>query len=114
MAPKRCTIFSICEKNTGIVRSVSMTNSSYFGARNRHIYFCGKPSTVAYNSPLYRYIRAHGGFNEFEFNVLEMVLTPNFTDQKRRKAYYRDLYSDTIISNELQLAYFSIREKKTQ
>jgi hypothetical protein len=110
MAPKRCTIFAICEKNTGIIRSVSMTNCSYFAAVSRHIYVCEKPSMVAHNSPLYRFIRAQGGFNEFDFKVLEMVLTLNYIDQLKRKAYYMDLYSDTVISSELQLAYFGIRE----
>jgi hypothetical protein len=113
MAPKRCIIFSICEKNTGIVRSVSMSSADYFAVRTRHIYYCGRPSMVAYNSPLYRFIRAQGGFDEFEFNVLEMVLTPNYTDQLKRKAHYTNLYSDTIISTELQLAYFGIKEKNT-
>ena len=75
MPRKQCTIFAIRELDTGIVRSVSITNDSYFGTRNHHKYTYEMEGMSAYSSPLYTFTRSHGGFGEFECTILESVLS---------------------------------------
>jgi len=106
MPRKQCIIFAIREVNTGIIRSVSRSTVSYYNACMRHKYNSTEPGVQSNGSPLYRFIRAHGGWNEFEFILLETVLSSDTAEHNRRKAHYYNLYFDTIISVEMDLRFY--------
>ena len=106
MPRKQCIIFAIREIDTHVVRSVSRSTVSYYNACMRHRYNSTEPSVQSYMSPLYRFIRAHGGWDAFEFVLLENVLSMDKADHNRRKAHYYNLYFDTIIAVEIDLRLY--------
>jgi hypothetical protein len=44
---------------------------NFFDRRNKHIDNCYNPKSKAYNSPVYKYIRENGGWNNFTMNTIE-------------------------------------------
>ena len=111
MPRNRCIIFAICEINTQIIRSVSRSTVSYYNACMRHRYNSTEPTVQSYSMPIYRFIRAHGGWDAFEFILLENVISMDKREHNRRKAHYYNLYFDTLISMEIDLRLYEQMSK---
>ncbi len=86
-------IFS-CNDN---VNEFYIGSTTLFSSRkSHHRKTCNNRSNKAYHRPLYRYIRENGGFENFDFMVLETIEVENRSEGLKREQYWIDLLKPTL------------------
>lgn len=85
---------------------------------SRHKYCCNTPSSRAYNYPVYKFIRENGGFDKWNFRVIEKRNFNTIKDMKEREKFFikslnAGLNKNIPNRNPIQY-YLDNKEKKQQ
>jgi len=70
-----------------------------FGDRKReHLSRCNNVRCKEYVYPVYSFIRCNGGFDEWDFRIIETNKFNSKHELKSREQYYLDIYQDNLLN----------------
>jgi len=67
------------------------STTNYLKRITSHRYNCGAKNSKKYNFKLYRYIRKHGGFSNFDYHVLNIHEYTKLTETRILEQKYHNL-----------------------
>ena len=70
----------------------------YKARKSKHRSICNNPNSNSYNFPVYQFIRAHGGWENFECDIIEEYPCLSKTEKLARERYWVKLVG-TLNSN---------------
>jgi hypothetical protein len=89
-------VYMIRCKNSN-VKEIYIGSTHQFKLRiSLHKHFCYNESSKKYNFKVYKFIRDNGGFNNFEFIVLEELNCENKKQLLEKERYYYDIHKPSL------------------
>jgi hypothetical protein len=108
------TFYRIKSKNPEIRECYIGSTKDINDRKTKHKYNCNNINDPHYNIQLYQFIRSNGGFDEFEFEIIDTI-TFSKTDRFLHERKLMELYGSTLntnIANRSKKQYYE--EKKEE
>lgn len=105
------TIYQIYCKDENIRDIYIGSTLNYHRRKNAHKSGCNNPNSRQYGCIVYQFIRSKGGFENFNFKILNEVENIDKEWNRRREQMYIDLYKPTL---NMFKAYNNEEESKLQ
>jgi len=87
-------IYKISCKDDNIKNLYVGSSSNFYNRQNQHMKSCYNMKDVSYNNRLYTFIRSHGGFDNWEFGILECLVCDKKTAELKEEFYRKSLNAD--------------------
>ena len=89
------TFYRIYSKNPAITECYIGSTEDFEVRKRRHKSDCNNINIPGYNYKVYQYIRSNGGFEEFEFEIIDTI-TFSETDRFIHERRLMELYGSTL------------------
>ena len=89
------TFYRIYSKNPAITECYIGSTEDLYQRKILHKSDCNNINSTRYNIKVYQYIRSNGGFDEFEFEIVD-TFTSSETDRFIHENKLMDLYGSTL------------------
>lgn len=76
----RGKIYKLCCKDANITDIYVGSTLNHYRRKNLHKHHCNNPKSIRYNFPVYKFMRDHGGFDNWDIIVLEEYAAENKND----------------------------------
>ena len=86
-------------KNTNINDIYVGQTGQFNRKKHAHSYSCSNPSAKCYDLKLYAVIRANGGWNNWQMEIIEECVLNSTTEYRKRKRYWIDRLNAKLNSN---------------
>jgi len=92
------TQYQIVPKDKSINLKYNGQTTNFERRKSQHTSICVNPNVQAYNHKLYQTIREQGGFDNFEFVILEKHLVNDISEARIRERHWYDLLESNMNS----------------
>ena len=92
-------IYKLCCKDTSIINIYVGSTTNKTKRKQCHKYCCNNENDKKYNLYLYQFIRANGGFENWELIVIENFPCQNKTELETRERYWLEELEGTLNKN---------------
>jgi hypothetical protein len=92
-------VYKIVCKNVEISEIYVGSTTEYGERKIYHIWTCNNPNSERYNLKVYQFIREHGGFENWDFIVVEKYPCENDVEKRQREMYWCDTLHSTLNTN---------------
>ena len=89
-------IYEIKSKNPDVKCSYIGSTTNYKKRIINHKSDCNNKNSEAYNRFLYQFIRSNGGWENFDFNILETICCDNKLELLKKERYYIELNENSL------------------
>jgi hypothetical protein len=94
--PKKGYIY--CLYKIGLCESYIGSTFRLSDRKSEHRSRCNDIGCKEFVFPVYSFIRCNGGFNEWEFRVIETGMFNSTKELKSRERHYQDIYWDNLLN----------------
>ena len=91
--------YKIVCKTTNITDLYVGQTSQFNRKKHAHSYNCSNPSAKYYDLKLYVFIRANGGWNNWQMEIIEECVLNSTIEYRKRKRHWIDLLNSNLNSN---------------
>lgn len=95
----KTVMYKICCKDLAVKELYVGSTTNMVQRRANHKSSCSNENDKAYNLQVYRFIREHGGFENWEVIVVEQFACENDEQKRTRERYWCEQLGSTLNSN---------------
>jgi len=92
----KCAIYKLCCRDPEITDIYVGSTTNLVSRKHKHKSDCSNINTTNHNSYVYRYIREHGGWENWDLVIIETPQCKNSVELHTRERYYIDLMKATL------------------
>ena len=93
--PIRSVFYKLCSKAPEIKDIYIGCTKRLFRHMTKHYYVCHTSTTPQHNAYVYRFVREHGGWNDWTYEILETA-TLTTMEQRKLKRHYIETLKATL------------------
>ena len=92
----RAKIYKLCCKDANITDIYVGSTLNHYQRKHHHKHNCNNPNRKMYNLPVYQFIRAHGGFDNWKIIILEEYDAKNKNDLLWKERQYIEALNPSL------------------
>jgi hypothetical protein len=107
------TFYRIYSKNPSITECYIGSTEDFNDRKLNHKSYCNNTGNPHYNYKLYQYIRSNGGFDQFEFEIIDRIIFSEI-DRLLHENKLMDLYGSSLNTRRAIIPKEELKEYRTE